>query len=65
MICRTDAGKLFTVIFILTSVPMWFSILAQMGFFLQILIVKSWRGLLGLCGADYTRLLLFVLSRER
>ena len=55
MICRTDAGKLFTVIFILTSVPMWFSILAQMGFFLQILIVKSWRGLMGLCGFDRAR----------
>lgn len=25
------------------SVPMWFSLLAQMGFFLQLLLVRSWR----------------------
>lgn len=42
MVCRTLGGKLFTILFIVTSVPMWFSTLAQLGYFLHLLLFKTW-----------------------
>ena len=42
MVCRTPAGRIFSIFFIVSSVPMWFNILAQLGYFLHLLLFKLW-----------------------
>ena len=49
MVCRTPAGRIFSIFFIVSSVPMWFNILAQLGYFLHLLLFKLWTALRGFC----------------
>ena len=54
MVCRTPAGRIFSIFFIVSSVPMWFNILAQLGYFLHLLLFKLWTALrCFLCGTRY------------
>ena len=49
MICHTFGGKVLSLLFIVTSVPMWFSTLAQLGYFFHLLLVKLWSSLRWAC----------------
>ena len=54
MVCRTPAGRIFSIFFIVSSVPMWFNILAQLGYFLHLLLFKLWTAFrCFLCGTGY------------